>query len=200
MRATSRARRAGLSSHPALMSSSTRTESAERPHPPHVAACARSISHHKKFVDWSRICWRCCAYGTWQVAFHDSRNASRCWALARLIVSTAHWYETSGSVVQWKSMADASPGEMVPTTSCAPESDTAARTFADGSSEDEYPTLSAVIAPADEPPIAIRSGSMLYAAALVRRKRTAVCASAAASWIAGMQFDNVPEQPGDSSR
>jgi hypothetical protein len=53
------------------------------------------------------------------------------------MVFTAHSYRTSGSVVQWKSSAGASPGEMVPTTSCAPESETAARTLADGSSEDE---------------------------------------------------------------
>src|ERR1700694_1821835 len=97
-------------------------------------------------------------------------------------------------------MAGASPGEMVPTSSCAPDNETAARTLADGSSEDEYPTLSAVIAPADEPPMAMRFGSMPYVMALVRRNRTAVCASAAASWIAAPQFDKDPEQPGDSSR
>ena len=44
--------------------------------PGQVAAWARSISHHKKFLVWSRICWRCSVYGTWQVSFQDSRNAS----------------------------------------------------------------------------------------------------------------------------
>jgi hypothetical protein len=46
--------------------------------------------------------------------------------------------------------------------------------------------LSAVIAPADDPPIAMRLGSTPYVAAFARKNRTAVCASWSACTIATM--------------
>ena len=55
------------------------------------AACARSISHQRKFRVWVRIWSRCCAYGTCPSPGHVSRNASRCASLAVCTVLTAHW-------------------------------------------------------------------------------------------------------------
>src|SRR4051812_13938627 len=104
--------------------------------------------------------------------------------MASLYVLTAHWYGTSGSAVPWNSRLGASPVVCGLPTSFAPESETAAPTLDEkpalplvpGSSE-LAPTLSAVIAPADVPAIAMRSGSTLYVVAFLRRKRTAACAS-----------------------
>src|SRR5436190_4902235 len=98
-------------------------------------------------------------------------------------------------------MLGASPVFGVP-MSRPPDSDTAAATDADGSSADVTPTFSAVIAPAEEPPIAMRVVSIPYVAALVRRNRTAVCASCHASLIAitHCTVGLAAAQPGGSSR
>jgi hypothetical protein len=64
-----------------------------------------------------------------------------------------------------------------------------------------YPTFNAVIAPADEPPIAMRVGSIRNLVARERRKRTAVCASCIA-WMIPMTHDSpgFPTHPSGASR
>src|SRR5262245_34360234 len=124
------------------------------------AAFARAISHQRKFVVWSMISVRCATYGTCPAPVHDVRNESRPAAVAWLKVATAHEYGTITSAVPWKSRLGASPESYAPYAMCAPESDTAAPTAAVGSSPELNPTLSAVIAPAEEPPIAMRLTSM----------------------------------------
>ncbi len=58
------------------------------------------------------------------------------------------------------------------------------------------------MAPADEPPMAMRSGSMRYVDACERRNRTAVWASSRACPMAVTQrtMSAVPVQPPDASR
>ena len=78
-------------------------------------------------------------------------------SFALVHVFTAHWYGTTVSAVPWNSRLGASPESIVPPLRIsAPESDTAPPTAAGGSSLELNPTFSAVIAPADEPPIAMR--------------------------------------------
>src|SRR5262245_28714511 len=103
------------------------------------------------------------------------------------------------SDVPWNSRLGASPAEMV-AEMFPPESDTAALTADAGLSLVANPTCMAVIAPADEPPIAIRVASMPYVAAFVRKKRTAVWASCCASRIAWRQLVAAPVQAGLSRR
>lgn len=92
-------------------------------------------------------------------ALHVVRNESRPTEFAAFHVAVANGYGTNGSDVPWNSKLGASPESIVPRR-FAPESDTAPPTDAVGSSLELNPTCSTVIAPADEPPIAMRDSSM----------------------------------------
>src|SRR3954453_7138166 len=79
------------------------------------AACERSISQYRKFVDCVRICVRNW-YGTCPASGNVSRKKSRPAPLAAVSVDCAHEYDTNGSDVPWKSIAGASPADTLPTT------------------------------------------------------------------------------------
>jgi hypothetical protein len=81
-------------------------------------------------------------------------------------VLVAHWYGVSGSAVPWNSKVVASPSSHEP-SSRPPENETAASTSDDTpgfaplpGTTARNPTFMAVMAPAEVPQMAIRSGSM----------------------------------------
>src|SRR4029079_6412233 len=118
---------------------------------------------------------------------------------------------TTWSAVPWRKIVGASPASMSSLVGVPPETETVALIVGEKpgfplvpGSSDRVEASTDVTAPADAPPIAILSVSILYVPAFARSHLTAAWAScwpaSAASWQIGVGLGLPPHPSGDSSR